>query len=185
MTPARLLTIPRALKPKANCTRGNPTGAEAVGRKGLQNGCVYFKAIVRFRVLPRLSGRAWGACFQSGIPALPFDGGQPIPPRLTRVGSFGAAIPQATGASRAVGSPFRAKFPPEVCFWHGKTVNRGQDINKGACPHAQSRTYKSCKACMGADTPIRRPGLPPETGLHLFWRSSAPASMSFLKAPLR
>lgn len=42
--------------------------------------CGDVRTIGRFRVLPRLSGRAWGACFQSGIPALPFDGGQPIPP---------------------------------------------------------------------------------------------------------
>ena len=64
-----------------------------------------------------LGGRVWGGCFQSGIPALPFIGGQPLPPRLTRVGSFGAVVPQPTAGFRAVGSPFRAKFPPEVRFF--------------------------------------------------------------------
>jgi hypothetical protein len=31
-------------------------------------------------------------------------------------GSFGAVVPQPTAGIRAVGSPFRAKFPPEVRF---------------------------------------------------------------------
>lgn len=105
--------------------------------------------IAGFRVLPRLSGRAWGACFQSGIAALPFIGGQPLPPGYDLRGFVWRGYPSGRRASRAVGSPFRAKFPPEVCFWHGKTVNRGQDINDGYCSHGQIKPYRTCLISTG------------------------------------
>jgi hypothetical protein len=109
---------------------------------------VVIEAIVRFRVLPRLSGRAWGACFQSGIPALPFDGGQSLPPRLTRVGSFGAATPQAAGPVGRSEVPVRAKFPPEVRFFvAGNTVTVG-DTSQNSCGHGRSKAYLPCN-CTG------------------------------------
>ena len=58
-----------------------------------------------------------GSLLHSGIPALPFSGGQPIPPGYNLRGFVWSGCPSGRRASRAVGSPFRAKFPPEVRFF--------------------------------------------------------------------
>lgn len=42
-----------------------------------------------------LGGRVWGGCFQSGMAALPFIGGQPLPPGIALRGFVWRGCPSA------------------------------------------------------------------------------------------